>query len=118
MKNLRAVLEAADPLRDEPSLSTTDARDMRRRVLVSSATPLSITFPGALPVAALIVVMLVGGIAAGRRFTPAPLPTAAEDAAIRVPADGERRQVQFSTPGGTRIIWTIDPDFHMRGALP
>jgi hypothetical protein len=115
MKNLRAVLEAADPLRDEPSLSTTDARDMRRRVLVAAPAPVSIAFPGALPVAALVVVMLVAGIAAGRRFTPAGVPPAADDAASRLPADGERRQVQFATPGGTRIIWTIDPDFELRG---
>ena len=23
------------------------------------------------------------------------------------------RQVQYDTPGGTRILWTLDPDFHM-----
>ena len=25
----------------------------------------------------------------------------------------DRRQVQFDTPGGTRIIWVIDPDFDL-----
>jgi hypothetical protein len=117
MKDLRAVLEAADPLRDEPSLSTTEARDIRRQILAGAATPLAMTFPTALPVAALIVVMLVAGIAAGRRFAPAA-PRPADDAAARMPGNGERRQVQFATPGGTRIIWTIDPNFNMRGTLP
>jgi len=23
------------------------------------------------------------------------------------------RQVQYATPGGTRIVWTLDPNFHM-----
>lgn len=24
-----------------------------------------------------------------------------------------RRQIQYATPGGTRIVWTLDPNFHM-----
>ena len=28
------------------------------------------------------------------------------------------RQLQFATPGGTRIIWHFDPEFSMRGTLP
>lgn len=24
----------------------------------------------------------------------------------------EVRQIQYATPGGTRIIWTLDPNFH------
>ena len=23
------------------------------------------------------------------------------------------RQIQYATPGGTRIVWTLDPNFHM-----
>lgn len=23
------------------------------------------------------------------------------------------RQIQYVTPGGTRIVWTLDPNFHM-----
>lgn len=23
------------------------------------------------------------------------------------------RQIQMATPGGTRIVWTLDPNFHM-----
>ncbi len=116
MKNLRAMLEAADPLRDEPALATTDAREMRRRVLGAVEAPSPLSFPRALPVAALVVMMIVAGMAAGRRFTAAvPVPPAVDDAAAGAPGDGERRQVQFATPGGTRIIWTIDPNFQLRG---
>ena len=31
---------------------------------------------------------------------------------------GERRQVQFATPGGTRIIWEINPEFAVREMVP
>ena len=117
MKNLRAMLEAADPLRDEPALATTDAREIRRQVLGAVAAPSPLSFPRALPVAALVVMMIAAGMAAGRRFTAAVPPTGRE-AAMSAPGDDERRQVQFATPGGTKIIWTIDPDFQMRGVLP
>lgn len=30
----------------------------------------------------------------------------------------ERRQVQFATPGGTRIIWEINPEFSLREMVP
>lgn len=23
------------------------------------------------------------------------------------------RQIQYATPGGTRVVWTLDPKFHM-----
>lgn len=29
-----------------------------------------------------------------------------------------RQQLQFATPGGTRIIWVFDPDFEVKGTLP
>jgi hypothetical protein len=28
------------------------------------------------------------------------------------------RQLQFATPGGTRIIWQFDPEFSLRETLP
>ncbi len=116
MTNLRAVLEAADPLRDESALATSDAREIRRQVLGAVEAPSPLSFPRALPVAALVVLMIAAGMAAGRRFTAA-LPQAGGEAATSAPGDGERRQVQFATPGGTKIIWTIDPNFQM-GVMP
>jgi hypothetical protein len=29
-----------------------------------------------------------------------------------------KRQLQFATPGGTRIIWVFDSDFEVKGTLP
>jgi hypothetical protein len=132
MKNLRTLLEESDPLSDEPSLSTTDAREIRRAMLGAVETMSAVFFPRALPVAALVVVMVVAGTAAGKRLSVrAPIETASERAGARSagssadPADPanpansvERRQVRFATPGGTRIIWTIDPNFQMREVMP
>lgn len=33
-------------------------------------------------------------------------------------AGGERRQIRFATPGGTRIIWEINPNFTWGDTLP
>ena len=33
-------------------------------------------------------------------------------------AGSERRQIQFATPGGTRIIWELNPDFTLTETLP
>ena len=118
MKTLRTVLEDADPLRDEPPLSTTDARAIRRQMLGAAEAPVWQSFPGALRVAALIVLMIVAGMAAGRRLPNRVPPQSVDDAAVTAPAGGERRQVQFATPGGTRVIWTIDPNFQLRGVVP
>jgi hypothetical protein len=30
----------------------------------------------------------------------------------------ERRQIQFATPGGTRIIWELNPQFTLMETLP
>ena len=59
--------------------------------------------------------MIISGVVAGRW-----MPVSVDDQAVvmrNVPDAGERRQVQFSTPGGTRIIWTIDPKFQLNEVI-
>jgi len=64
-------------------------------------------------------------------LTTLPGVRVSDDAAVRVePADPAlasttddtsataRQQLQFSTPGGTRIIWVFDPGFEVKGTLP
>jgi hypothetical protein len=34
------------------------------------------------------------------------------------PARSGRQQLQFATPGGTRIIWVFDAEFEVKGSLP
>jgi len=44
----------------------------------------------------------------------APVPQGAPEvrSVTAVPARSEPLQLQFTTPGGTRIIWTLDPEFN------
>ncbi|HEY2090661.1 MAG TPA: hypothetical protein VGJ81_02145 [Thermoanaerobaculia bacterium] len=49
------------------------------------------------------VVIFVAAIAVFRHEPPAP-------AHVQT---ARQRQIQYATPGGTRIVWTLDPNFHM-----
>jgi len=35
---------------------------------------------------------------------------------VSTPNSGTRTQLHYSTPGGTRIIWTFDPAFQLKEA--
>ena len=77
------------------------------------------------PVARRAPVMIIGGmlmsavtagilIARAQPDTPMiPVPPASEFSSPAVV-----KQLQFSTPGGTRIIWQFDPNFTLRETLP
>ncbi len=69
-------------------------------------------WPWRLAFAALAMVLLAAG--AGDDGRPAPT---AKNVGVADPG-GERRQVQFATPGGTRIIWEINPEFRLREMVP
>ncbi len=119
MKTLRELLQQADPAgprSEEPGLSNADAQAMRRAMLRAVVSPApALAWPRALAVAAVVVAMVIAGAAAGRRMPPRGTAMPQEAAAT---VDEGRRQLQFSTPGGTRIIWTIDPNFHIREVMP
>ena len=118
MSDVGKWLREADPMTAEPGLSTVDRQLMRRATMVAAAerraTPS--LWPGPLLVATTVAVTLAAGVVVGRRLPP---PRAAstlspvggqstEAVGSRVSA---RRQLQFATPGGTRVIWVFDPDF-------
>jgi hypothetical protein len=117
-----------DALRDDETdgLSARD-RVIMRRVVVESVTPepdaaVSFVWWRPLAVAAVLALVVASGLIVGRRIPMATdeLAEHAEQAGVAksVPDGGERRQVQFSTPGGTRIIWTIDPKFQLNEVIP
>jgi hypothetical protein len=118
MKDLHTLLNDADPVRVEPALTDAQAQAMRR-VVLGAVKPhtIAILWPGAVPVAALVAVMIVAGAAAGRKLAP-PEPVLMKAAsALEGRHESDRTQVQFATPGGTRIIWTLDPQFEL-GVMP
>jgi hypothetical protein len=105
--NLNARLRDADPVAAEPELLPEHVDGMRTRVMAARTTtpqraPL-FAHPAFL-IAGLallaVVAVLVGSLGQGRFAT---VPPAAASASAR-------RQIQFETPGGTHIIWVLDPD--------
>jgi hypothetical protein len=116
--DIRAALEAADPLRSEDPLGGTAVELMRQTVLNAGSTVKHFEWfwPRALGAVALLVLMVIVGSQASRNKLTS---VDAGDTKGEVPAEpAERRQLQFETPGGTRIIWTLDPAFKLEGVAP
>jgi hypothetical protein len=101
-------LRDADPLRAEPPLSAADVESMRRRVLSAPQTSPdsgSRKWRGAVG-AVVFACLLAVVVFVANRFTAQPVPSGA-------PAVGQTRQLQFETPGGTRVIWVLNPQLEL-----
>ena len=105
--DIRYQLREADPLTREPALSTDDVHAMRRRV-VSAARGArdrrvrpGLQAAGAIALACTVVMILM--VATWRRVDRGAAGPAT------APIHDEPRQLQFETPGGTRIIWVLNP---------
>jgi len=117
MTDWRAHLREAVENTDDESLSAEAALAMRRVVVAAVRADVDVSFSWRNPLAvgAVLTLMVVSGIVAGRW-----MPVSGDEPALIIssaPDAGERRQVQFSTPGGTRIIWTIDPKFQLNEVI-
>jgi hypothetical protein len=115
----RIRLGDGDPAR-EARLDPAAAAHMRRRVLaaVQPAFARAWAWPPPVTVAATVALMIGAGAAAGLQLPmQEPVPESAPSRAAREAAD-RTRQLQFSTPGGTRIIWVFDPQFTLKETMP
>jgi hypothetical protein len=115
MKTWQTLLREGDPAADA-QLPTPDVERMRRVVVAAASAPQPAPFPWFQPLAmaALVVIMIgVGGLIGHRADWEVPPPSAA-----RALEEGERRQLQFATPGGTRIIWVFNSEFDLDETLP
>jgi hypothetical protein len=116
MIDIRSPLKEGDPVRNEPELSSDDIQRMRRVVLAESTNPTG-WWPRPVLVATTIAVTLAAGIALGRRLPDPAAGTVSDGGApaplieTESPARGRVRQLQFSTRGGTRVIWIFNSDF-------
>lgn len=109
MRDLREHLQKDDPLAHEPPLDASEVETMRRGIVTyeRESRPLwSITAA----LAGALVALLGLGVALTRP------PIAGENTPIERASDGGSRlhQFQMQTPGGTRVIWIINPDFQLR----
>jgi hypothetical protein len=121
MTDLRTRLH--DALRDEEDarLPADQAAAMRRIVVAAArdggSEPARFWF-APLAVAATLVAMVALGISVGQRFGDRPMRGGASDSTdTDLPArqgPDRARQLQFSTPGGTRIIWIFSSDLNLK----
>jgi hypothetical protein len=114
MKDIGRLLRDGDPVALEPEMSAADVQAVRRAVLAALATTDRATrrWPGPLLAGAAVSAALAVGVFVGLR-TPAPRVSPIEtESAQASDAAGAHRQLQFASPGGTRIIWVFDPEFN------
>jgi hypothetical protein len=114
VKDIGRVLRNADPLAREEGLPADAVSDMRRAIVAAAKeVPQPGWWPRPLLVGATVATMLIGGVAAGSRLLWRDAGTTTiQPATSSAAADSPRRQLQFATPGGTRIIWVFDPEFN------
>lgn len=105
MKDLRSRLAPDDPLLREGQLSEAEARRLRERILAAKPAHSGPYSALMLPVAAMLLLMAAGSGWLVRTSLPEG---AADSAQVRT------RQFQFSTSGGTRILWTFNDNFELR----
>lgn len=113
--DLRTYLRDADPVAHEPGLPPDSIADLRRAVIAAAHTaPVRpVVWGRQLTIAAGLAVVVLTGVLAARRV-PSTVRETPESQTTLV--SDQRTQVRFSTPGGTRIIWTLDPEFQLTEA--
>jgi len=122
MTDLTRLLQDADPVREDGRLEPDAAQEIRQTVLAAlreeSPTRTPWHRPFALAAVALLFIAL--GTMAGHRVLTrrVPVPPAADLAVVDGQGEGERRQLQFSTPGGTRVIWIFDDNLRLNQSMP
>ena len=118
MKTLADLMREGDPLTRDPRLSDVEAAAIRRRVVNAAGeqTLRRLAWRDAVAMAAAVAFIIAVGVVSGRRLPPPAVSARATEADGARPA--ERRQLQFATPGGTRIIWTFDSDFSVTETVP
>jgi hypothetical protein len=118
MIGLRTQIRDALGEHDDERLSVDEVAAMRRIVVASASLadePRTVAaWFQPLAVAATLVAMMILGVAIGQRFD-------ARATVVMGTSDGDvvreperARQLQFSTPGGTRIIWIFNSDLDLK----
>ena len=102
---LNKLLQAADPLAREEGLSESEVWTLRQKVVLAAAVePRPGWWPGAVAVAGSVAGALIVGAVAGIRLGPAISESPQPAVVVQ-----ESRQLQFETPGGTRVVWVLNP---------
>ena len=130
MTDVGRLLREGDPLKpDSPEeiegLSPAEAQVMRREMLDVLSRPVPMVPVWQRPIAggALAMLMIAVGALAGHRASPIPAAAMPDSASSELGSSGwsgdvDCRQLQFSTPGGTRIIWIFDEKLRLQESMP
>jgi len=123
MTDLKQLLEEADPVRVDGELSPADAQLMRRTIVsaVAETRAAHVLWRRPLAFAAAAALLIVIATLGGHRVFVRTVPDAnlaIDPLAAPGGGDVDRRQLQFSTPGGTRIIWIFDQNLRLQESLP
>lgn len=112
MKTWQEMLREHDP--GAQRMDADAAARMRDTIVraAKAAAPSPRIWPMRFALAAFACLVLMLSIVASQRPLEVP-----HDRSLPV-AGTERRQIQFATPGGTRIIWEINPNFTLGDTLP
>lgn len=108
-------LREMDPLKHESGLSNDAITAMRRRTIAAanSAPSSAGQSPATMALAIVLTAVVTFGVVAARKSAEDRAAGAASAAPALRPT-----QLHFATPGGTRIIWTLDPSFKLGDAHP
>ena len=119
MNDIGTRLRAADPLIHDPAAGamTPEEIDAMRRAIVAAARSEKAPswFPPLLALVATAAALVIAVVGTRMRETPqaaAEAPRAAQPPESSTAAADGKRQLQFATPGGTRVIWVFDPEFN------
>lgn len=128
MTDWRRALREADAQNENDRLSPDEAESMRRVMLAAASArvpePARWSWTRPMFVAATLVAMIAVGIVVGRRVdlpVPPETATTAPGQSNAEASSGEasvpNRQLQFLTPGGTRIIWVFNSEFDLKATM-
>ena len=97
-------------------LGADDAAEMRRAMVETAKRTAAVPRVRRAPVM-VIGGLLLSAVTAGLFVASTP-PAPVDEAVPTAVAAPHVRQLQFATPGGTRIIWHFDPQFSLKETLP
>src|SRR5262245_10670379 len=114
MKDLRTRLQEGDPVAREGGLSRDDRDRMLCHILTATSEPASASQRTLLVLATALVLVTVGSALRTHRFVSRTA-DGGEVATVTHPSGPSTvRQLQFSTPSGTRLIWIFNPNLSLR----
>lgn len=115
----RALLRGGDPAADGCDPSPDETAALRERVVAVARAAGAAPRPGfAAPAWAAVVALGLAAWFGWLAWPPTgdsapPPPRLATRGGSEHQPPARARQIQFATPGGTRVVWTLDPDFEV-----